>query len=120
LQPAVEPVLETASEQPELPPMPTPTPDSVVPDAGVGRRADSGTVGGRVDAATPGMDLDDEPPLDEDYIEPDMDSAYSYLDELASEHTAEPAPEPEPSLPPRRPPVWPAMAGLFPNCRSPA
>ena len=49
-----------------------------------------------VDAATPGMDLDDEPPLDEDYIEPDMDSAYSYLDDLASEHTAEPAPEPEP------------------------
>ncbi|MGC5700605.1 DNA polymerase III subunit gamma/tau [Pseudomonas sp. NFXW11] len=44
----------------------------------------------------PGIDLDDEPPLDEDYIEPDMDSAYSYLDELASEHVAEPAPEPEP------------------------
>ncbi len=32
-QPAVEPVLETAGEQPELPPMPLPTPDSVVPDA---------------------------------------------------------------------------------------
>ncbi len=55
-----------------------------------------------VDAATPGMDLDDEPPLDEDYIEPDMDSAYSYLDELASEHTAEPVPqaEPEPAAAP--------------------
>ena len=43
------------------------------------------------------MDRDDEPPLDEDYIEPDMDSAaYSYLDELASEHAVEPQPEPEP------------------------
>src|SRR3546814_14832008 len=38
----------------------------------------------------------DLPPMDEDYIEPDMDSAYSYLDELASEHAAEPATEPEP------------------------
>jgi DNA polymerase-3 subunit gamma/tau len=96
-QPAVEPVLETASEQPELPPMPLPTPDSVVPDAPEWAAAPipEPTVA-QVDAATPGMDLDDEPPLDEDYIEPDMDSAYSYLDELASEHTAEPAAEPEP------------------------
>jgi DNA polymerase-3 subunit gamma/tau len=96
-QPAVEPVLETASEQPELRPMPLPTPDSVVPDAPEWAAAPipEPTVA-QVDAATPGMDLDDEPPLDEDYIEPDMDSAYSYLDELASEHTAEPAAEPEP------------------------
>ncbi|WP_421547526.1 DNA polymerase III subunit gamma/tau [Pseudomonas sp. QD4] len=96
-QPAVEPVLETAAEQPELTPMPTPTPDSVVPDAPewVSAPVPEPTVA-EVDAATPGIDLDDEPPLDEDYIEPDMDSAYSYLDELASEHAAEPAPEPEP------------------------
>ncbi|WP_433589694.1 DNA polymerase III subunit gamma/tau [Pseudomonas koreensis] len=96
-QPAVEPVLETAGEQPELPPMPLPTPDSVVPDAPEWAAApipEPSVVD--VDAATPGMDLDDEPPLDEDYIEPDLDSAYSYLDDLASEHTAEPAPEPEP------------------------
>ncbi|WP_256676761.1 DNA polymerase III subunit gamma/tau, partial [Pseudomonas sp. PICF6] len=96
-QPAVEPVLETVAEQPELPPMPMPTPDSVVPDAPewVAAPVPEPTVAD-VDVATPGMDLDDEPPLDEDYIEPDMDSAYSYLDELASEHAAEPAPEPEP------------------------
>ncbi|MBK5530586.1 DNA polymerase III subunit gamma/tau [Pseudomonas sp. TH06] len=96
-QPAVEPVLETAAEQPELPPMPLPTPDSVVPDAPEWAAAPIPEPSvADVDAATPGMDLDDEPPLDEDYIEPDMDSAYSYLDELASEHAAEPAPEPEP------------------------
>ncbi|NBF01176.1 DNA polymerase III subunit gamma/tau [Pseudomonas sp. Fl5BN2] len=96
-QPAVEPVLEVAAEQPELTPMPTPTPDSVVPDAPewVNAPVPEPSVAD-VDAATPGIDLDDEPPLDEDYIEPDMDSAYSYLDELASEHAAEPAPEPEP------------------------
>ena len=96
-QPAVEPVLDTASEQPELPPMPLPTPDSAVPDAPepVATPIPEPTVA-EVDAATPGIDPDDEPPLDEDYIEPDMDSAYSYLDELASEHAAEPAPEPEP------------------------
>ncbi len=40
-----------------------------------------------------GPDRDDEPPLDEDYIEPDMDSAYSYLDELATEHAAELEPQ---------------------------
>ncbi|WP_207849569.1 MULTISPECIES: DNA polymerase III subunit gamma/tau [unclassified Pseudomonas] len=96
-QPAVEPVLETAGEQPELPPMPLPTPDSVVPDAPEWAAAPIPEPSvADVDAATPGMDLDDEPPLDEDYIEPDLDSAYSYLDDLASEHTAEPAPEPEP------------------------
>ncbi|MDI2594815.1 DNA polymerase III subunit gamma/tau [Pseudomonas sp. 681] len=96
-QPAVEPVLETTGEQPELPPMPMPTPDSVVPDAPQWAAAPIPEPSvAQVDAATPGMDQDDEPPLDEDYIEPDMDSAYSYLDELASEHTAEPAPEPEP------------------------
>ncbi|NBF10079.1 DNA polymerase III subunit gamma/tau [Pseudomonas sp. Fl4BN1] len=96
-QPAVEPVLEVAAEQPELTPMPTPTPDSVVPDAPewVNAPVPEPSVAD-VDTATPGIDLDDEPPLDEDYIEPDMDSAYSYLDELASEHAAEPAPEPEP------------------------
>ncbi|MDX9673791.1 MULTISPECIES: DNA polymerase III subunit gamma/tau [unclassified Pseudomonas] len=96
-QPAVEPVLETTAEQPELPPMPLPTPDSVVPEAPEWAAAPIPEPSvADVDAATPGMDLDDEPPLDEDYIEPDMDSAYSYLDDLASEHTAEPAPEPEP------------------------
>lgn len=96
-QPAVEPMLETAAEQPDLPPMPLPTPDSVVPDAPEWAAAPIPEPSvAEVDAATPGMDADDEPPLDEDYIEPDMDSAYSYLDELASEHAAEPAPEPEP------------------------
>ncbi|WP_204126431.1 DNA polymerase III subunit gamma/tau [Pseudomonas ogarae] len=96
-QPVVEPVLETVAEQPELPPMPLPTPDSVVLDAPewVAAPVPEPTVAD-VDIATPGIDLDDEPPLDEDYIEPDMDSAYSYLDDLASEHAAEPAPEPEP------------------------
>ncbi|WP_434563232.1 DNA polymerase III subunit gamma/tau [Pseudomonas sp. R1-6] len=96
-QPAVEPVLETIAEQPELPPMPLPTPDSVVPDAPewVAAPMPEPTVAD-VEVATPGIDLDDEPPLDEDYIEPDIDSAYSYLDDLASEHAAEPAPEPEP------------------------
>ena len=96
LQPAVEPVLETAGEQPELTPMPTPLPDSVVPDAPewVAAPVPEPTLA-QVEAAVPGIDLDDEPPLDEDYIEPDMDSAYSYLDDLASEHTAEPAPEPD-------------------------
>jgi DNA polymerase-3 subunit gamma/tau len=96
-QPAVEPVLETTAEQPDLPPMPLPTPDSVVPEAPEWAAAPIPEPSvAEVDAATPGMDMDDEPPLDEDYIEPDMDSAYSYLDELASEHAAEPAPEPEP------------------------
>ncbi|EJM30622.1 DNA polymerase III subunit gamma/tau [Pseudomonas sp. GM25] len=96
-QPAVEPVLETTAEQPDLPPMPLPTPDSVVPDAPEWAAAPIPEPSvADVDAATPGMDMDDEPPLDEDYIEPDMDSAYSYLDDLASEHAAEPAPELEP------------------------
>ncbi|POA20394.1 DNA polymerase III subunit gamma/tau [Pseudomonas sp. FW300-N1A1] len=96
-QPAAEPVLETIAEQPDLTPMPAPVPDSVVPDAPAwaAESIPEPSVA-QVDAATPGMDLDDEPPLDEDYIEPDQDSAYSYLDELASEHAAEPAPEPEP------------------------
>jgi DNA polymerase-3 subunit gamma/tau len=96
-QPAVEPVLETTAEQPDLPPMPLPTPDSVVPEAPEWAAAPIPEPSvAEVDAATPGMDMDDEPPLDEDYIEPDMDSAYSYLDELASEHAADPEPEPEP------------------------
>lgn len=93
-----EPVLETVSEQPDLPPMPLPTPDSVVPDAPewVAAPVHEPTPE-QVDTALSGMDRDDEPPLDEDYIEPDMDSAaYSYLDELASEHAVEPQPEPEP------------------------
>ena len=95
---APEPVLETVSEQPDLPPMPLPTPDSVVPDAPewVAAPVHEPTPE-QVDAALSGMDRDNEPPLDEDYIEPDMDSAaYSYLDELASEHAVEPQPEPEP------------------------
>ena len=111
-QPAVEPVLETAAEQPELTPMPTPTPDSVVPDAPewVSAPVLEPSVA-EVDAATPGIDLDDEPPLDEDYIEPDMDSAYSYLDELASEHAADPEPEPEP-LPAAQPATGLALEWL--------
>ncbi|MGA5485212.1 DNA polymerase III subunit gamma/tau [Pseudomonas siliginis] len=105
-QPAVEPVLETAGEQPELPPMPLPTPDSVVPDAPEWAAAPIPEPSvADVDAATPGMDMDDEPPLDEDYIEPDMDSAYSYLDELASEHAADPEPEPEPEPEPAAAPA---------------
>ncbi|CAI8787459.1 DNA polymerase III subunit gamma/tau [Pseudomonas chlororaphis] len=111
-QPVVEPVLETAAEQPELTPMPTPTPDSVVPDAPewVSAPVPEPSVA-EVDAATPGIDLDDEPPLDEDYIEPDMDSAYSYLDELASEHAADPEPEPEP-LPAAQPATGLALEWL--------
>ena len=95
---APESVLDTVGEPPELPPMPLPTPDSVVPDAPewIAAPLPEPTVE-QVDAAVSGMDRDDEPPLDEDYIEPDMDSAaYSYLDELASEHAGEPAPAPEP------------------------
>ncbi|NMY55447.1 DNA polymerase III subunit gamma/tau [Pseudomonas sp. WS 5051] len=95
---APESVLDTIGEPPELPPMPLPTPDSVVPDAPewIAAPLPEPTVE-QVDAAVSGMDRDDEPPLDEDYIEPDMDSAaYSYLDELASEHAGEPAPAPEP------------------------
>ncbi|MFJ4195021.1 DNA polymerase III subunit gamma/tau [Pseudomonas sp. NPDC089534] len=96
-QPAVEPVLDTVAEQPDLPPVLSPTPDSVVPDAPEWASAAIPEPSmADVAAATPGMDADDEPPLDEDYIEPDMDSAYSYLDDLASEHAVEPAPEPEP------------------------
>ncbi|MGY1446727.1 DNA polymerase III subunit gamma/tau [Pseudomonas chlororaphis] len=111
-QPAVEPVLETAAQQPELTPMPTPTPDSVVPDAPewVSAPVPEPSVA-EVDAATQGIDLDDEPPLDEDYIEPDMDSAYSYLDELASEHAADPEPEPEP-LPAAQPATGLALEWL--------
>ncbi|ROL83821.1 hypothetical protein BK636_08255 [Pseudomonas chlororaphis] len=111
-QPAIEPVLETAAQQPELTPMPTPTPDSVVPDAPewVSAPVPEPSVA-EVDAATPGIDLDDEPPLDEDYIEPDMDSAYSYLDELASEHAADPEPEPEP-LPAAQPATGLALEWL--------
>ena len=95
---APESVLDTVGEPPELPPMPLPTPDSVVPNAPQRSEAPiPDPTPEQVDAALTGMDRDDEPPLDEDYIEPDMDSAaYSYLDELASEHAAEPAPEPEP------------------------
>ena len=95
---APESVLDTVGEPPELPPMPMPTPDSVVPDAPEWiAAAIPEPTAEQVDAAVSGMDRDDEPPLDEDYIEPDMDSAaYSYLDELASEHAAEPSPEPEP------------------------
>ncbi|ARQ74205.1 hypothetical protein B6D87_08245 [Pseudomonas fragi] len=95
---APESVLDTVGEPPELPPMPMPTPDSVVPDAPEWiAAAIPEPTAEQVDAAVSGMDRDDEPPLDEDYIEPDMDSAaYSYLDELATEHAAEPAPEPEP------------------------
>jgi DNA polymerase-3 subunit gamma/tau len=115
-QPAVEPVLETASEQPELPPMPLPTPDSVVPDAPEWAAAPIPEPSvAEVDAATPGMDLDDEPPLDEDYIEPDMDSAYSYLDDLASEHTAEPAPNRAGACRRAGHRSGPAMAGTVPE-----
>ncbi|KIH81934.1 DNA polymerase III subunit gamma/tau [Pseudomonas batumici] len=96
-EPAVAPLLETVAEQPELAAMPLPTPDRVVPEAPEWVAAPlPEPTPAQVDAATPGLDPDDEPPLDEDYIEPDMDSAYSYLDELASEHAADPAPEPEP------------------------
>ena len=93
-----EVVLDTTGEQPELPPMPLPIPDSVVPDAPewVAAPVPEPTLE-QVTTGLSGMDRDDEPPLDEDYIEPDLDSAaYSYLDELASEHAADPVPEPEP------------------------
>ena len=113
-----EPVLDTLSEQPELPPMPLPTPDSVVPDAPEWSAAPMPQpTPEQVDAALSGMDRDDEPPLDEDYIEPDMDSAaYSYLDELASEHAAQPEPEPEP-LPASMPATGLALEwlNLFPQ-----
>jgi DNA polymerase-3 subunit gamma/tau len=107
-----EPILETAGEPPSLPPMPVPVPDSVVPDAPEWAAATIPEPSvALVAAATGGVDLDDEPPLDEDYIEPDMDSAYSYLDELASEHASEPAPEPEP-LPAAQPATGLALEWL--------
>ncbi len=52
-QPAVEPVLETTGEQPELTPMPAPTPDSVVRMPLSGYRHGSQR-SPKVDAATPG------------------------------------------------------------------
>ncbi|WAH60473.1 DNA polymerase III subunit gamma/tau [Pseudomonas silvicola] len=88
--PTEEPVLDVVAEQPALTPMPTPVPASVVPAA---PEVDLPPV----EYVPAGMDRDDEPPLDEDYYEPDIDSAsYSYLDDLASESVPEPTPEPEP------------------------
>ena len=114
----LEAVLDTVSEQPDLPPMPLPIPDSVVPDAPEWTAAPiAQPTTEQVEAALSGIDRDDEPPLDEDYIEPDMDSAaYSYLDELASEHAAQPEPEPEP-LPASLPATGLALEWLnvFPN-----
>ncbi|WP_397456234.1 DNA polymerase III subunit gamma/tau [Pseudomonas versuta] len=111
-------MLDTVGEQPDLPPMPMPTPDSVVPDAPQWEAAPiPEPTPEQVDSALSGPDRDDEPPLDEDYIEPDMDSAaYSYLDELASEHAGEPAPEPEP-LPAAEPATGLALEwlNLFPK-----
>jgi len=117
-QPSVElvaePILETASEQPELTPMPTPAPASPVPDAPevevveeVPQVAEQQVTPAMLEAipdaayhAAP-MDRDDEPPLDDDYVEPDIDidpASYSYLDELAHESVSEAeAPEPEPA-----------------------
>jgi DNA polymerase-3 subunit gamma/tau len=89
--PVDEPVLETVAEQPALTPMPAPVPASAVPDAPQPEVAP-------VEYSPAGMDRDDEPPLDEDYYEPDMDSAsYSYLDELASESVPDLVAEPEPA-----------------------
>lgn len=114
--PAVEPVLDTVAEQPELTPMPAPAPASPVPDApeieasqpeAVAEQAVApGMLETIPDAYIPApMDRDDEPPPDDDYVEPDVDidpASYSYLDELAHETVteeveAEPAPASKPA-----------------------
>ncbi len=103
--PVDEPVLEVVAEQPVLTPMPAPVPASVVPPA---PQVDSPPI----EYVPAGMDRDDEPPLDEDYYEPDIDTAsYSYLDELASESVPEPVPEPEP-LPASQPATGLALQWL--------
>jgi DNA polymerase-3 subunit gamma/tau len=99
---AAHPVLEVHGEPPALTPMPTPVPDSVVPDAPqepepvlpVEALAHEAPFSPD-DYSPAGMERDDEPPLDEDYYEPQGDSAYSYLDEMASEVAPAAPQEPE-------------------------
>ncbi|WP_419736634.1 DNA polymerase III subunit gamma/tau [Pseudomonas sp. COR18] len=105
-EPVEEPVPEVVAEQPEAPHAQPTAPEwaaAPIPES----------IPAPMSSSAAGPDRDDEPPLDEDYIEPDMDSAYSYLDELATEHAAElePQPEPEP-LPAAQPATGLALEWL--------
>jgi DNA polymerase-3 subunit gamma/tau len=127
-----EPVLDTVSEQPDLTPMPAPTPASPVPDAPEVEsleqlQAAAETVTAqRVEhvpdatAYVPApMERDDEPPPDDDYYEPDIDidpASFAYLDDLA--HEAVEAVEKEPELLPAAMPATGLAADwleLFPK-----
>ncbi|TDV67906.1 DNA polymerase III subunit gamma/tau [Pseudomonas sp. LP_7_YM] len=116
-----QPMLDTVAEQPELTPMPGPTPATPVPDAPeVESREQLQAAAGlvtpamleHVPIATPyvpaPMERDDEPPPDDDYYEPDIDidpASFAYLDDLAHEavetvEAVEKEPEPLPAAAP--------------------
>ncbi|MBA1287323.1 DNA polymerase III subunit gamma/tau [Pseudomonas japonica] len=95
--PAPEAILDTRAEPPELPPMPVPTPASVVPPAPENDAELDDNAGAPIEYQPAGMLRDDEPPADDDYYPGDADPAsYGYLDDLAS-HAAEPVTPPEPA-----------------------
>ncbi|MBD1552267.1 DNA polymerase III subunit gamma/tau [Pseudomonas typographi] len=109
-------VLDTRAEAPQLPPMPVPTPASVVPAAP--QREPEPSPDDELDYPPAGRLRDEDVPPDDDYYENgfggDADaSAYGYLDELAS-HAAEPASEPplEADLPPALPATGLALQWL--------
>ena len=127
-----EPMLDTVAEQPDLIPMPIPTPASPVPDA---PQVESGeqlqaadqvvtpAMLEHVPDATPyvpaPMERDDEPPPDDDYYEPDVDidpASFAFLDDLA--HEAVEAVDKEPELLPAANPATGLAADwleLFPK-----
>lgn len=130
-----EPMLDTVAEQPELTPMPAPTPATPVPDAPEVESREQ--LQAAADAVTPAMlehvpdatpyvpapmERDDEPPPDDDYYEPDIDidpASFAYLDDLAHEtvETVE-AVEKEPELLPAAAPATGLAADwleLFPK-----
>lgn len=94
-EPVAEAVLEVEAEQPDLPPMPVPTPASAVPLAPQ-QNAPQPLPDDDIGYSPAGMERDDEPPLDDDYDPVDMDSAsYTFLDELTSESAAPTPAEPQ-------------------------
>jgi DNA polymerase-3 subunit gamma/tau len=118
---AVEPVLDTLGEQPDLTPLPTPVPASAVPDAPQQPTPEQAAEAAidTLEYMPAGMSRDDEPPLDEDYYEPERDpGGYSYLDELASE--ASPVAPAEPDVLPAAQPAtglalrWLELFGQLP------
>lgn len=109
------PLLDTHAEAPALPPMPTPTPASVVPPAP--QREAVPDDGEGYDDTPAGMLRDDAPP-DDDYYDTlggdESGASDAYLDELAS-HAAEPEAEPalaEADLPPALPATGLALEWL--------